>query len=60
MTEFLHEVVRKRNLNQNEINNPDPWGLDAGDRLDYYTITDSGSQALAEAYRRIVMQRGPY
>jgi len=57
MTEFLHDIVRKRNLNQNTIDNPHPWGID--DNVTYST-TDSGTQALAEAYRRIVLQRGPY
>lgn len=60
MTEFLHEVVRERNLNQNEIDNPDPWGLDAGDRPDY-TVTDNGRQLLEEYLRRFHrLPGGPY
>lgn len=56
MTEFLHDVVRERNLNQNAINNPDPWGLDEGDRPTYI-ITDRGLHALHE---EITYGRGPY
>jgi hypothetical protein len=56
MTEFLHDIVRERNLNQNAINNPDPWELDEVNGT--YAITDSGSQALADTYRRVVLQRG--
>lgn len=50
MTEFLHEVVRERNWNQNVIDRPDPLDVDPDvirPTEATYTITDRGSQALS-------------